>query len=48
MVLEALGKYVAGYDLTTSNIHDGLRLKVKSYARNADKAASQFELVPVQ
>jgi len=48
MVLEALGKYVAGYDLTTRNIHDGLRLKVKSYARNADKAAAEFELTLVE
>jgi len=46
MVLEALGKYVAGYDRATGNIHDGVRLKVKTYARNADKAAVDLELAP--
>ena len=48
MGLEALGKYVSGYELTSRNIHDGVRLKVKSYARNADKAGTDFELAPTE
>ena len=44
MVLESLSKYVTGYDVSSGNLLDGLRLKVKSYARNADKAEDQFEL----
>lgn len=44
MVVEALSKYALGYDVVQGNLYDGVRLKVLSYARNADKAPEQFKV----
>jgi hypothetical protein len=43
LALEALTKYVLGYDLYPDNFLEGRRLSVKRYARNTAKAADDFK-----
>ncbi len=42
MVLEALSKYVIGWDLGSETISQAKRLKITSYSNNASDAASHF------
>ncbi|MFZ9596360.1 MAG: hypothetical protein ACO3A2_09815 [Bdellovibrionia bacterium] len=42
IVVEALTKYVLGYDLRPGGLKDGARLKVKKYALSANQAGEDF------